>query len=128
MFYYIHSISIKNPNVFECAVEAVCLLLHQNGQIWELVNFSTALIYFSGKILADIKIRPGSDEEALQFDLRKKTIGSEMMLQKISQMMALVLRDNTHPGFRASASGAHLGRAQIRQCHTLVTLCQGLIS
>jgi hypothetical protein len=71
-------------------VEAVCWSFHQIGQIRELVNFSTALIYLSGNILADTKIVTRSNEKALQFDPMKKTIGPEMMLQKISQMMALI--------------------------------------
>jgi hypothetical protein len=85
---------MKNPNFFGCDVGAVYLLLHQIGQIWELVDFSTALIYLSGMILTNIKNTPGSTEKALQFDYRKKVIGPEMMSQKIGQMIVHVQRDN----------------------------------
>ena len=50
--------------------------------------------YLSAKILADIRICPGSDEKELQFGCKKKTIDPEIMSQKISQMIVHVERDN----------------------------------
>jgi hypothetical protein len=53
-----------------------------------------AHIYLSEKLLANIKIGPGSNEEALQFDYRKKGIGPEMMSQKIIHHASVTMCEN----------------------------------